>query len=93
MRGLQAALTRVPYSADCTDQRLGLPASLHAYTAGGAWAAHMDGFTGTIAKGMAADLVLVDGDVGALAPEAFGTTGIALTVCGGRITHAAEGFA
>lgn len=93
MRGLQAALTRVPYAEDCTDQRLGLMESLHAYTAGGAWAAHMDGFTGRIVPGMAADLVLIHDDVETLAPDAFGATGIALTVCDGRITHAAPGFA
>lgn len=93
MRGLQAALTRAPYGEDCIDQRLGLMESLHAYTAGGAWAAHMDGFTGRIVAGMAADLVLVDGDVETLPPDAFGTTGIALTVCGGRVTHAEAGFA
>lgn len=93
MRGLQAALTRAPYAEDCTDQRLGLMESLHAYTAGGAWAAHMDSFTGRIAAGMAADLVLIDGDVETLAPDAFGATPIALTVCGGRVTHAGPGFA
>jgi predicted amidohydrolase YtcJ len=92
MRGLQAALTRAPF-AGCQDERLGLMATLHAYTAGGAWAAHLDGLTGTLRPGMAADLVLIDADIEARSPDTLGQTGIALTICGGRITHAGPGFA
>ena len=93
MRGIQAALTRQPFGPDCTDERLGLMATLHAYTAGGAWAAHMEGLTGRIRPGLAADLVLIDGDIEAVAPADLGRTGIALTIAGGRITHAGAGFA
>ena len=42
---------------------------------------------------MAADLVLIDGDIAAIAPGSLGTTGIALTVCGGRVTHQMAEFA
>ena len=80
MRGLQAALTRVPYEG-CGDERLGLMESLHAYTAGGAWAAHLEGLTGRLVPGLAADLVLLGG------------VGIALTISGGQITHRGVGFA
>ncbi|MDT8855137.1 amidohydrolase [Paracoccaceae bacterium Fryx2] len=86
MRGLQAALTRVPYEG-CADERLGLMDSLHAYTAGGAWAAHLEHLTGRLRVGLAADLVLLDGDVESVAPAALGEMAVALTVCGGRITH------
>ncbi len=92
MRGLQAALTRVPYEG-CADERLDLMESLRAYTAGGAWAAHLEDVTGTIRPGMAADLVLIDGDVETIAPENLGRTAIALTISGGRITHQGAGFA
>lgn len=88
LRGLQAALTRTPYDG-CADERLGLMDSLYAYTAGGAWAAHREGLVGRLRVGMAADLVMIDADIEATAPEALGTCGIALTVCGGRITHQA----
>jgi predicted amidohydrolase YtcJ len=91
MRGIQAALTRQPY-AGCQDERLDLMATLHAYTAGGAWAGHLDDLTGTLRPGMAADLVVIDADLETIPPKQIGRTGIALTVCGGRITHAAEGF-
>ncbi len=66
---------------------------LRAYTAGGAWAAHLERETGTLRPGLAADLVLIDGDVEAMAPTDLGGTGIALTVFGGRITHEGPGFA
>jgi predicted amidohydrolase YtcJ len=86
MRGIQAALTRVPFDG-CQDERVGLMEVLHAYTAGGAWAAHMEHLTGTLRPGLAADLVLIDGDIEAIPAEKLGQTGIALTICGGRVTH------
>ena len=91
MRGLQAALTRATYPGG-KDERLSLMDSLYAYTAGGAWAAHMEGVTGRLIVGLAADLVLIDGDVEALAPDSLGQTPVALTICGGEVTYLAEGF-
>ncbi len=93
MRGLQAALTRKPFGPDCTDERLGLHDSLYAYTAGGAWAAHNEARTGKLRPGLAADLVLLDGDVETATAESMGQMGISLTVCDGRITHRGAGFA
>ena len=92
MRGIQAALTRVPFDG-ARDERLGLMETLRAYTAGGAWAAHLEGLTGILRQGLAADLVLIDGDIESIPPGQIGATGIALTVAGGRVTYAAEGFA
>ena len=92
LRGLQASQTRVPYDG-ALDERLGLLESLHAYTAGGAWAAHQEGLYGRLIVGLAADLVLLDGDIEAVAAGDIGRMGIALTVCGGRITHQGPGFA
>lgn len=91
MRGIQAALTRVPYE-DCQDERVALDTVLHAYTAGGAWAAHLEGLTGRLVPGLAADLVLIDGDIEAIPAMEIGATGIILTVAGGCITHQAPGF-
>ena len=92
MRGLQAALTRIPY-AGARDERVSLMDSLYAYTAGGAWAAHMDSITGKLSVGLAADLVLIDGDIESVAAGDLGQTGIALTIAGGNITHQGIGFA
>jgi predicted amidohydrolase YtcJ len=92
MRGLQAALTRAPYDG-AADERLDLMQSLYAYTAGGAWAAHLEHLTGRLVPGLAADLVLIDGDIEAIAPEHLGHAAIALTVAGGRITYQSEALA
>lgn len=89
LRGLQAALTRQPYDGG-QDERLSLMQSLHAYTAGGAWAAHMDHITGRLVPGLAADIVMIDGDIEATSPESISSLGIALTIAGGRITWQAE---
>jgi predicted amidohydrolase YtcJ len=91
MRGLQAAVTRVPFDG-AGDERLSLMDSLYAYTAGGAWAAHRETVTGRLVAGLAADLVMIDGNIEEIAGDQLGTTGIALTVCGGRITHSLPGI-
>lgn len=90
LRGLKGALTRVPF-AGAGDERLTLMESLHAYTAGGAWAAHLDGLTGCLRPGLAADLVLIDGDLESTPPEGFDRLSVAVTVAGGRVTHDALG--
>ena len=87
MRGLQAALTRVPFDASCTDERVSREETLRAYTALGAWAAHMEGVTGRLTPGLAGDLVVLDGDIEAIPAQRLGKTGIALTVAGGKITY------
>lgn len=86
MRGIQAAMTRQPYEG-CQDERVSLMDTLYAYTAGGAWAAHLEDVTGTLRPGMAGDLVMIDGDIEAIPADQIGATGIALTVSAGRITY------
>jgi predicted amidohydrolase YtcJ len=92
MRSLQAIHERVPF-AGAIDERLSLLETLHAYTAGGARAAHLEGLTGRLRPGLAADLVLLDGDIETAPAEDLGRMGIALTVAGGKITHSGKGFA
>lgn len=92
LRGLKAALTRAPYDG-AADERLGLMDCLHAYTAGGARAAHLESLTGRLVPGLAADLVLLGGDLESRDPQDFDHLGIALTIAGGRITHQGPGFA
>jgi predicted amidohydrolase YtcJ len=90
LRGIGAALTRRPYDAPgCADQRLGLAATLAAYTAGGARAAFRDHLTGTLRPGLAADLVVLSGDIEAVPPEAIATLSVARTICGGQTTFSA----
>ncbi len=88
LRGISAALTRKPYDS-ARDERLSLMETLRAYTAGGAWAAHRDQVTGTLRSGLAADLVMLGGNIEATDPAQIPDLEIALTICGGRVIHLA----
>ncbi|MBI1418704.1 MAG: amidohydrolase family protein [Limimaricola sp.] len=88
LRGIRAALTRPAYPGG-SDQRLGLMETLHAYTAGGARAAHMDHLSGSLREGMAADVVVLSGDIEATPPDAIDRLHVTITIAGGRITHEA----
>lgn len=88
LRGIGAALTRKTYDAPgARDERVDLMRVLHAYTAGGAWAAHMNGLTGMLRPGLAADIVVLSGDIEATAPEAVAAMAVSLTIAGGRVTY------
>ncbi|MFN6951893.1 MAG: amidohydrolase [Albidovulum sp.] len=88
LRGIQAALTRPTYDG-ARDQRLPLMAVLQAYTAGGAWAAHLDHLTGTLRPGMAADITVLDGDIEATPAPDVARMKVAMTIAGGRLTFRA----
>ena len=88
LRGITAALTRAPYDG-ARDERLSLMETLRAYTSGAAWAAHRDHVTGSLRPGLAADLVMLGGDIEATAPDKISDLGVILTICGGRIIHGA----
>ena len=90
LRGISAALTRVPY-AGARDERLSLMETLRAYTAGGAWAAHRDHVTGTLRPGLAAAHVMLGGDIATTDPSGSPDLGVALTICGGRVIHESGG--
>ncbi len=87
LRGISAALTRQPWADGLPDHRIGLMATLEAYTRGGAYAEHQDHRKGRIRTGYLADLVLLSGDIEAVSPAAIAEMAVDLTVCGGRVTH------
>ncbi len=89
MRGLQASQTRLRFAEDCADERLSLMDSLMAYTAWGARAARLEEVTGSLVPGLAADVVVIQGDIETIPATELGATGIAMTIAGGRITHQA----
>ena len=85
---IQAAMTRQPWF-DGPDQRLTLQQVLEAYTWRGSYAGFMEAQTGRIRPGMLADLVLLSGDIEAVAHDQIASLAPVLTVCDGRITHEA----
>ncbi|WP_225635105.1 amidohydrolase [Streptomyces solaniscabiei] len=71
------------------EQRLDLGTAVAAYTAGGAYANHLDDVTGSITVGKAADLVVLDRDPFAGPPEEIAATRVLETFVAGRRVHAA----
>jgi len=88
---IRCALTRQPWADDMPDQRLSLRECLAAYSQGGAFAEFGEGAFGTIASGMAADLVLVDGSLDSLG-SASPNARVVLTIAAGRVVHRTEGL-
>ncbi|MFJ2398450.1 amidohydrolase [Streptomyces sp. NPDC087843] len=92
LQGIHVAVNRVV--PDGTEpvflpaERVGLTAAFTAYTAGSAYANHLDD-TGSLRAGSLADLVLLDRDPYAGPPEEIGTTRVALTYVGGERVHEA----
>lgn len=66
----------------------GLPsvdAAIDAYTINAAKSLGIDGFTGSIAVGKSADLVVVEEDIRQLSPEAIAESAVTLTMTQGEI--------
>jgi predicted amidohydrolase YtcJ len=98
MHILYAAVTRrtldgVPEGGWFPQERLDLETSLRAYTANNAWAAGEEAIKGMLKVGMLADLVVLDHDLFAIAPDRIKDVRALLTVIGGRLVHAAPPFA
>ncbi|MCX4817116.1 amidohydrolase [Streptomyces sp. NBC_01239] len=93
LQGIHVAVNRVePGGAGpvfLPGERLDLAAALAAYTAGSAYANHLDD-TGRVTAGALADLVVLDRDPFAAPPEEIGETRVALTYVGGKEVYAAQ---
>ncbi len=84
---LQAAMTREKLDPAHPDQRQSLHQVIHGYTAGGAYAEFNEHRKGALKPGYMADLVMLDGDIEATAPDKVTGLKVALTICGGQVTH------
>lgn len=84
LRCIQTAVTRAAYEG-ARDERLTLHETLAAYTIGGAYAEHTDDRKGMLRPGYFADLVVLDGDIEAVAPDRIGAMRVQQTVVDGRI--------
>ena len=87
LRAVKATLTRQPWTQGLPDERPDLASVLVAYTRGCAWASHAEGRIGILRAGHLADVVVLGGDIEAVAPAEIDKLGVAMTICGGRITH------
>ncbi|MFD4872981.1 amidohydrolase [Streptomyces sp. NPDC058420] len=93
LQGIHVAVNRVEPGGTgpvfLPGERLDLAAAVTAYTAGSAYANHLDD-TGRITAGALADLVVLDRDPFAAPAESIGETQVALTYVGGKEVYAAQ---
>ena len=86
--GIQAAITRTPWRPGQPEQAQTLAQALAGYTRDGAWVEFAEDRKGMLRPGLLADLVVLDGDLEAVPPEAIRELAVALTVCDGEVTYA-----
>ncbi|MEV6505336.1 amidohydrolase [Streptomyces sp. NPDC051642] len=93
LQGIHVAVNRVEPGGTgpvfLPGERIDLAAAVTAYTAGSAYANHLDE-TGRITAGALADLVVLDRDPFAAPPAEIGETQVALTYVGGTGVYAAQ---
>jgi hypothetical protein len=87
LASVQAAVTRETWAGDLPDQRQTLSEALASYTRDSAYTEFMDGRKGELKPGQCADLVMLDGDITAVTPDAIAALRPTMTVCAGRITY------
>lgn len=85
--GINYAMTREPWAEELPDERLSFEQTLHAYTAGGAFAALKDQEFGQLVPGLAADIVVLDR---VLMPDKAAEAQVTTTICNGRVTYDAN---
>ena len=92
MLGVYAAVTRRTLDGKnpngwVPDQKITVGEALRAYTYGNAWATFNEQKWGTLAAGRFADVVVLDRDPFAVAPESLGTIKPRYTIVGGRVVY------
>lgn len=94
LEGIHVAVNRVQHGGDAPvflpGERLTLAEAVTAYTAGSAWANHLDD-TGRIDVGMMADLVVLDRDPFDRPAEEIAAAQVDMTYVGGERVHLREG--
>ena len=89
MNCIEAAMTRGVWKEGMSDQRLTLLETLEAYTKTGAYVEFMEDRKGMLKPGYLADVVVLDGDVEAVASDRLAAVRPVTTICDGRITYQA----
>jgi predicted amidohydrolase YtcJ len=92
MLGVYAAVTRRTLDDRnpggwVPEQKITVGEALRAYTYGNAWATFNEQKWGTLAPGRFADVVVLDRDPFAVAPESLGTVKARYTIVGGKVVY------
>ncbi|WP_034271469.1 amidohydrolase [Haloechinothrix halophila] len=95
LAAIHVAVNRVHYGAAPGASPLGQPqalplqVALSTYTAGSAWVSQLNQWTGTIAVGRPADLVVLDRDPFDVSPDQIGSTAVERTYVDGHLVYRA----
>jgi len=92
MQGLYAAVTRATLDGKnpggwFPEQKLKLEEAIQAYTMGSAFAEFGEKEKGSLTPGKLADIVVLDGDLFAIAPKKIKDVTVRYTIVGGKIVH------
>lgn len=90
LEGITAMLTResvVSGEVYGEEETITLKEALRTYTVAGAWQDGAEDWKGTLEQGMAADLVVLDGDLESTPPEEIVDMNVDTTVVGGEIVY------
>lgn len=87
--GIKTAMTRGPVFDGAPDERQTLIDAIAGFTVDGAYTGFMEDRQGRLKPGMLADVVILDQDIEATAPEAINKLKVTTTICDGRITYQA----
>jgi len=95
MLGLYAAVTRATLDAKnpggwFPEQKLTLEEALQAYTMGSAFAEFRENEKGSLTPGKLADVVVLDSDLFAMAPEKIKDAAVRYTIVGGKVVYQAR---
>jgi len=88
--GLTAIMTRKSMATGEVfgeTERIGLDEALRTYTVAGAWQDRAEEWKGTLAKGMAGDLVVLGGDLVNTPPAEIADIPVNLTIVGGHVAY------
>lgn len=88
---IDCAMTRKVWRDGLPDQRLTLMETLAAYTRTSAWVEFMEDRKGMLKPGYLADVVVLSGDIEAVAFDQLATLRPVMTICDGRVTYEAGG--
>jgi predicted amidohydrolase YtcJ len=86
LKNIQCAVAPSSLGPEWADQRQSLLDALESYTATNAWMGFKEGHHGQLAPGLAADIVILNGDIEASDASNIGELGIAVTICDGEVT-------
>ncbi len=90
MTNIQSAVAPIDLGANWPDQSQTLMDTIDSYTAVNAWMAFQEHHHGCLRTGLAADLVMLDGNIATCVPNELRNLPIALTICDGTITFGGD---